>query len=291
MITTVRSLVANRRLLKDFVARDLKARYVGSSMGFFWSVIFPIVNLIVYMYVFRVILHMRFQDGASTADMGVWMLTGITAWAAFAETLSRTTNCLVENSNLIQKVVFPSEILPVYLTTSSLINMLIGLPIVLLALIYVVYVNPDGAVEVASLLQDTKIKEEDPSSMGLGLGIVMLPVLMVLQGVFTVGLGYLLSAFNLYWRDTYHLIGVGTTVWMFATPLFYPDVMVRGRGFGWVLEVNPMYWLIDNYREILVFAHWPDWWNLGRFALVALVVFWAGSRFFMAQKARFPDLL
>ena len=160
----LRSLRANRRLLKDFVVRDLRARYVGSSMGFFWSVVFPIVNLVVYMYVFRIILHMRFQDDASTADMGIWMLAGITVWAAFAETLSRSANCLVENSNLIQKVVFPSEVLPVYLASSSLVNMCIGMPIVLLAVVWVAYISPSTEVDTAvAALQDVHIKAKERS--------------------------------------------------------------------------------------------------------------------------------
>ncbi len=111
--------------------RDLKARYVGSSMGFFWSVVFPVINLFVYMFVFRLVLNARWGDQQSASEVAVIMLTGIVIWAAFAETVSRATNALVENSNLIQKVVFPSEVLPLYLTISSLINMCIGLPVVL----------------------------------------------------------------------------------------------------------------------------------------------------------------
>ena len=100
------TLSQNRRLLKDFVLRDLKARYVGSSMGFFWSVIFPIINLFVFMFVFRLVLNARFSDKQGPEEVALIMLAGIVVWSAFAETISRSTNALVENSNLIQKVVF-----------------------------------------------------------------------------------------------------------------------------------------------------------------------------------------
>ena len=85
-------------------------------MGFFWSVIFPIVNLFVFMFVFRLLLKARWGDGASEKDTALIMLAGILVWTAFSETISRATNCLIENANLIQKVVFPSQILPVYLS-------------------------------------------------------------------------------------------------------------------------------------------------------------------------------
>jgi len=304
VLALIRSLFSSRRLLKDFVARDLKARYVGSSMGFFWSVLFPLINLFVYMFVFRLVLNTRFSDSAGVKDVAIWMLAGITVWAAFGETVSRSTNCLVENANLIKKVVFPSEVLPVYLTISSLINMCIGIPIVLGGVLWFVYGNADGELVAAA---GAGLAQADGGAgpgiqvaareMGVGLPLLALPLLFVGQALFTIGLGYFLSTLNLFLRDTYHLIGVAITVWMFATPIFYPAVMVQQNqlgqptGFGWILQVNPMHWLIECYRDVLVFAEWPDWLLLGRFYLVAAVFFLVGGSFFMSQKKSFPDLL
>jgi len=286
------SLSGNRRLLWDFVVRDLKARYVGSAMGFFWSVAFPLINLFVYMFVFTMVLNTRFADSAGDSDVAIWMLAGITVWAAFAETLSRSTNCLVENSNLILKTIFPSELLPIYLTISSLINMCIGLVIVLLGVAWFVY-GPSSGEEVASLAQAAPTGVQ-PHYMALGLPLVCLPLLFVLQSLFSIGLGFVLSTLNLFLRDTYHLIGVGTTVWMFATPIFYPAAMVengRDGQFAWILDVNPMHWMIESYRSVLLFGEWPDWHLLGRLAIVAVAVFLAGGKFFMTQRRNFPDLL
>jgi ABC-type polysaccharide/polyol phosphate export permease len=283
----IASLLKNQRLLKDFVRRDLRARYVGSSMGFFWSVVYPILNLFVYMFVFSLVLNVRFTDKAPPGQVALWMLAGITVWAAYAETISRTTNTLVENANLIQKVVFPSEVLPAYLTVSSLINMCIGLPIVMLGVLWFAYLSPDAA-EVNARVAAAAGAER---ALALGPSLVVLPVLFAAQAVFTVGLGYFLATFNLFLRDTYHLIGVFITVWMFSTPIFYPEEMVQNEGFGWMLQVNPMHWLIHNYREILVYGNWPDWVLLARFAVVGVAVLALGSTFFMKHKPRFPDLL
>jgi len=406
------SLSRNRRLLKDFVVRDLKARYVGSSMGFFWSVVFPIINLFVYMFVFRLVLNARWSDQQGATEVALVMLGGIVVWAAFAETVSRATNSLVDNSNLIQKVVFPSELLPAYLTISSLVNMCIGLPVVLLSVLWFAYMSPPDVhffdhdpgnpaplahetgelggptvVRVAltrgdredvtvpftiggtatlgedytidasplsipsgkllSVITITPIADEaaegresivltlgeaqnanlgegvgplshtvwivDGSSEGalppppqppadepvyqplsLGLTVIFLPVLFLLQITFTVGLAYFLATLNLFLRDTFHLVGVFITVWMFGTPIFYPAHMVlkaRNGSFAWLLEINPMYWLIESYRAVMLFGAWPDWMLVLKLCIVSVLMLAAGSSFFMAQKHRFPDLL
>jgi len=282
----IHSLSRNRRLLGDFVVRDLRARYVGSSMGFFWSVVYPFLNLVIYMFVFGLMLGVRFGDQVPKEQVALWMLAGITVWAAFGETVSRSTNCLVENQNLIQKVVFPSEILPAFLCVSSLINMLIGTLIVLLGVgAFMYFPNMLGMAETS----------ERPLSLGLSL--LSLPLLWAAQALFTLGLGYLFSALNLFMRDVYHLVGVFVTIWMFATPIFYPpelflDPLHKDRmEFAWILSVNPMHWLISCYREVLIFGAWPDWFALGKFVLVGALLFYLSSRFFMAQKPSFPDLL
>jgi ABC-type polysaccharide/polyol phosphate export permease len=399
----VASLGRNRRLLRDLVSRDLRARYVGSSMGFFWSVLFPVINLAVYMFVFRIVLNMRWSDQQGKAEVALLMLAGILVWHAFAESTSRMTNALVENQNLIQKVVFPSEVLPVYLTISSLANMLIGLVVALGAVGYFAYVRPEvmpgppadvrtialwpahaseaptrgngviranqyrcatqgagtsfadativdrsaapwsgtpaglaaGSFEpvrtrdlvyasgerwatvrkvvktpearalVVDGWRDARGEPSEPPAEGTAVVVVAPPSrslaitgwlvclvpLVALQGLFMLGLGYLLSAFNLFLRDTYHVIGVLLTVWMFATPIFYPDHMVDDAGYGWVLAINPMHWLIGCYREVLIYGCPPSWVDMARIAAVSLVLLLLGSAFFMAQKPRFPDLL
>ncbi|HEV8114092.1 MAG TPA: ABC transporter permease [Planctomycetota bacterium] len=396
MLAFLASLRKNRRLLADLVRRDLHARYVGSTMGFFWSVIFPVINLFVYMFVFRLVLNARWSDQQGTSEVALLMLVGIMTWQAFSESAFRMTNTLVENANLIQKVVFPSEILPVSLAISSLVNMLIGTGVAILGVAYFAYVKPrpvsdapvrpvvfgvhapgDGSAapalttaypfHCASSPTGTRYSESrvgdpgesgwkepfagrpartvlnagwgdwvyvasgewarvvsktglslridhwrDPSgkatappkdgvpaivvgeperALGISISLVSIPVLVFLQGVFMLGLGYLLATFNLFVRDTVHVIGVALTVWMFSTPIFYPERMVRDAGFGWLPELNPMNWLITCYRDVLVYGDWPDPMFLLRFALVGIVLLVAGSTYFLAHKPRFPDLL
>ncbi len=286
MFELVSSLRRHKHLVRDFVVRDLKGRYVGSTMGFFWSVLFPLVNLAIYAFVFRLVLKSRWSDQQPEEQTILLMFAGIVIWSAFSEAVARATTTLVENSNLIQKVVFPSEILPVYLGISSWVNMCIGLVFVLLAVTWYGYIDPLPTPTVSA-------RPGDPEYMPLAFGgsLVLLPILFVLQYVFALGLGYLLSALNLFIRDVAHLIGVFLMVWMFATPIFYPPVMVARANYEWVLDLNPMYWLIEAYRDVLLFGQWPAAGGLLRFALVAVLALLIGSSFFQKSKRRFPDLL
>ncbi len=282
MLSLIRSLGKNRRLLSDMVRRDLRARYVGSAMGFFWSVIFPLLNLVIYMFVFSFVLKNRWDPGQTDQETALLMLAGILVWNAFAETMSRSTNTLVENQNLIQKIVFPSEILPVYLAISSLVNMLIGVAIALIAVAFYAWVSPMVPVAGAP---------PPMHAIGFSYTLAALPLLLAVQLVFTVGLGFVFSTLNLFARDVFHIMGVALTVGMFMTPIFYPARMVQEAGMGWVLKCNPMYWLIDSYRRVLVYGLWPQLPIVGAFAVVALIVFLLGATFFSRQKPRFPDLL
>jgi lipopolysaccharide transport system permease protein len=132
---------------------------------------------------------------------------------------------------------------------------------------------------------------EPERPIGLSISLVALPLLVLFQGVFMLGLGCLLSTFNLFVRDTYHVVGVFLTVWMFATPIFYPERLVHDAGYGWVPGLNPVSWLISCYREVLVYGAWPDPMLLLRFGVASVVLLFLGSSFFMRHKPRFPDLL
>ena len=413
MLYMLKSLARHSALLKDLVGRDLKARYVGSSMGFFWSILFPLINLLVFTFVFRVILNARWGDEQGALEVSLVMLAGIIVWTAFAESLSRSTNCLVDNSNLIKKVVFPSQILPAYLTFSAVINMCIGLPIVLGAVIWFGFLSPpeaaieregpfaevweaydpgaEGATppprvfvsterswhrsssfklsyggtatrgvdylaptdevsipadrsriyvpiiplrdaesegdetieitlstessielwqrEVLITLKDNDLAPGEVLNLGLstapytgaalgqsralalGTSLLALPVLLLLLIGFTTGLGAGLATLNLYWRDTFHLVGVGTTIWMFATPIFYPAPLVAKTPFWWLLEVNPMHWFIAMFRQVSLYGEWPGTADLVRFTAATAIVMFLGLGLFKRHQSRFPDLL
>lgn len=285
LIRILKSLAESRKLLRDFVARDLRARYVGSSLGFFWSVVNPIMNLAVYVFVFQIVLKTTWGPDMGSGEVVLQMLVGIVAWSAFAEGISRSTGILVDNASMIQKVVFPSAVLPAYVTISALINMIIALPVVGIAL-GIAMANPptDPATVAAAAASGNE-------GVQVGLAFLSVPLLLALQSIFTLGLAYFLAAFNLFWRDTFHVIGVLLMVWMFITPIFYPPFRMAEKGYGWLLDYNPMHWLMDMYRGAMVKNTFPDGIEVLRFGLAAVVVFALGSTFFASQRKRFADLL
>jgi len=282
------SLYRNRRLVRDFVRRDLRSRYAGATLSFFWSVVAPLVNLVVFMFVFQLIMGARWGDRMTPQEVTLLMLTGIVVWTAFSETLHRATTTMVDNANLIQKVVFPAEVLPTFLSISSLINMCFGIPIVLAGTLWIGRFSETYLGERAAALAAGK---EVGLPLGPGWTLIALPLLFVLQLLFTTGVGFVMATLNVLVRDVQHLIGIATMVWMFATPIFYPAELVEMKGYGLLLQVNPMYWLIDSYRAVLLYGAWPDWGLVGRFLVAAVAVFALGARMLAKHKPRFPDLL
>src|SRR5215510_12546502 len=130
-------LARHQSLIKRMVLRDLRSRYVGSAMGLFWSVIHPVVLLLSYTFVFSIVLKQPLGGPPSTRSFAIHLFCGILPWLVFQETLTRSSTVLVENSNLITKTVFPSEILPVSVLVANLVNHLIGLGIFLaVAILY-----------------------------------------------------------------------------------------------------------------------------------------------------------
>ncbi|MCY3002423.1 MAG: ABC transporter permease [Planctomycetota bacterium] len=289
LVELARSLVRHKPLVSNFVDKDLRGRYIGSTVGLFWSLVNPVLSLATYTFVFNWVLKSRWSDYQPDSQVVLMMYLGIIVWGCHAEIISRCTNTLVENGNLIKKVVFPSEILPSYIGISALVNMGIGLAFVVIGVLLFGYAFPIAdPTPVGHVFQPG---EPVFRPFQFGLSIVTLPLLIALHLVFSVGLGFLLSTMNLLLRDVGHFVSALITVWMFGTPIFYPESLVRDRGYGWIVDCNPMAWVVDSYREVVLFGGWPDALMLVKLALVAFLSLWAGTRFFFKNKRRFADML
>lgn len=284
-----RSLRLHAPLVWNFVDKDLKGRYIGSTAGFFWSLVNPLLSLATYTFVFSFVLNSRWSDQQPTSQVVLMMYLGILTWGCHAEIVSRCTGTLVENGNLIKKVVFPSEILPAYISMSALANLLIGLGFVVLGVVACGYVFP--AVDPTPPGWTPGPGERGFEPLRFGLSFLCVPLLFALHLCFSAGLGYLLSTLNLLIRDVGHFSSALITIWMFGTPIFYPESLVRERGYGWVVDLNPMAWLVQAYRGAILFGHWPEPLVLAKLALVSLASLWIGTRFFFKAQHRFADFL
>ncbi|MEW6741226.1 MAG: ABC transporter permease [Planctomycetota bacterium] len=273
-------LVQHWDLLWAFVWRELRARYEGSLLGRLWPILNPLILIAIYYTVFVQILDIKYEQAGVPDDaliqvlgfnmtqaMGLYLITGIVPWIMFAESIIRCASIVIEHANLIKKIAFPSELLVAYVVLLNAIYFLIAL---LLFLVFLVLLS--GSIPIRAML---------------------LPVPIVLQCIFTVGLGMFVGALNVFLRDTAQFTGLVVMLWMFLTPIFYPLVFVErkmGATAFAIFKLNPMYHLMEMYRGLLIFKNQPlPWQNALVFAAFALVAFAVGLLFYRGTKGRFAD--
>jgi ABC-type polysaccharide/polyol phosphate export permease len=262
MIANLAALARYRGLIQTLVARDLKARYRGSVLGFFWSFVNPLLLLLIYSFVFTQVL-----PGTHPADMepyALFMFCGILPWTWFSSSLLESSNTLIAGGNLIKKVLFPAEVLPIVTVLANMVHFFLGLPILAAFLLY--YRRPLDPVE-----------------------LLWFPVIVLVQLVLTAGLALLVSALTVHFRDLKDLLGNLLTLWFFVTPIIYP-MQVVPDAYRWAINLNPMAHLVISYQEVLFYigphGHWR--WLLA-LAVMSVVVFLVGYFVFDRLRDSFAE--
>lgn len=263
MLHNLAQLRRYRGLIQSLVARELKARYRGSVLGFFWSFINPLLLLLVYSFVFKYIMPARFQGIGEHYEL--FLFCGILPWTWFSSSLLESAGVLISGGNLIKKVLFPAEILPIVTVLANMVHFFFGLSI--LAVFLVWFQRPVNLVELA-----------------------WFPVTIAVQLVMTLGFALILSALTVHFRDLRDILGNVMTFWFFATPIIYPYFMVQE---GWqqtLLKLNPFTHLAITYQEILFFdgpvGHW--YWLLV-LAVISVVFFLFGYWVFDRLRDTFAE--
>ena len=257
-----RKLYLQRSLVWNFMVRDLKIRYVGSFMGFFWSIIHPLILLVSYTFVFSIVFDIRPRSGV-TDNFAVFLFCGILPWLYFQDTILRSCTAVIENSNLIRKTLFPSEILPVSIALSNLVFHLIGVGVLMIVLI------------VLGLFPWT----------ALFLPLFLLP-LMVLG----LGLGWLVASLQVFLRDTAQILTVALTFWFWFTPIFYTVDRVP-EGLRPLMRLNPLSLVVQGYRDCLLEGVVPAVSPVSWLWLMAAGAFLVGGFVFRNTKREFVDVL
>jgi len=228
MLRNLRTLIRYRGLIQSLVARELKARYRGSVLGFFWSFINPLLLLLVYSFVFTYVLQDAAKDERVT-PFALFMFCGILPWTWFSSSLLEASGILISGGNLIKKVLFPAEILPIVAVLSNMVHFLFGLPVLAAFLLW--YQRP---IDIGELL--------------------LFPLAVAIQLVLTTGFALLLSALTVHFRDLRDILSNLLTLWFFATPIIYPYFLLpEDRWQGQLLKLNPFTHLAITYQEILFF--------------------------------------
>ena len=253
MLANLRLLLRHRGLVQTLVARELKARYRGSVLGFFWSFANPLLLLLVYTFVFSVVLP-GFR--ADLEPYALFLFCGLLPWTWFSSALLESSNVLITHGNLIKKVLFPAEILPIVAVLANMFHFFFALPV------------------LGGFIAFYAATGQLPGRLH-AVELVWMPVVIAVQFLLTLGLGLILSALTVHFRDIRDLLGNLLTLWFFSTPIIYPMSMLPPGG-KFLMDLNPFAHLAISYQEILFydgpFGHWK--WLLAlavlSFALIAL---------------------
>ena len=249
-VNQLRTLFRYRLLIQSLVGRELKARYRGSVLGFFWSFVNPLLLLLTYGVVFTYMLPVARSPRAEPYFL--FLFCGILPWTAFSASLLESAGVLIAGGNLIKKVLFPAEVLPVVTVVANLVQFLLGLPILLL------FLGATGHLSATALL---------------------IPAPLLVQVVLTVGLSLFVSALTVHFRDIQNILSHVLHLWFFATPILYlyDDTPPALKA---VLRLNPMTHVVYAYQQMLFEGRFDHVRGLLLAAVAALAAFAAGAFLF-----------
>ncbi|MGZ8173672.1 MAG: ABC transporter permease [Methylobacter sp.] len=262
-----KSLWRNRQLIVQMTKREVVGRYKGSIMGLAWSFFNPVFMLVVYTFVFSEIFKSRWGGAGgddSKTQFAVVLFVGMIVLSLFSEVVNRAPGLILSNVNYVKKVVFPLEILAVIAMGAALFHSLISLGVLLAA-----FMLFSGYLHWTAIFTP----------------LVLLPLVIV-----TLGICWMLASLGVFLRDVGQTIGIITTVLMFLSPVFYPVTAVPEK-FRPFIMANPLTFIIEQAREVLIWGHLPNWTGLGIYTIVATVTAWAGYAFFQKTRKGFADVL
>lgn len=217
MFKIFKNLYNYRELLKTNVKKEIRGKYKNSFLGVIWSFLNPLLQIMVYAIVFPLILRNTQENYV------IFLCCGLIPWTFFSTAISRSAFTMVENGNILKKVYFPREILPISIVTSETVNFLISTLIIIGFVIF--------------------------GGLGITKYIIFYPIVLLAQYLLLIAISFIVSSISVYVRDLQHLIGVALQLLFYAAPVVYaPNVIPEN--FKWILNINPMTYIINGYRDI-----------------------------------------
>jgi len=253
-----------RWLLVYFVRSELAHGYRGSFLGIAWLILNPLLMITLYTIVFSEILGFKFGQGSGPINFGLYLYCGLIPFSVFSDSVSQSVTTAKRNSGLVQRVVFPLEILPISTAATNFLTKLVGL----------------GALVVVVGLLEREVQWT----------LLLLPLVMVPQMAFTLGLGCLAAVVGAYVPDVKETLRALLRALFFVTPIIWPPSIVPEQ-YRFVVDLNPLAHLVEMYRDLVLRGAPPDWSALFWFSLVAAALLAAGLWLFARTKGRFADLV
>jgi lipopolysaccharide transport system permease protein len=264
-IQMVRSLLNNRRLIWQMSKRDVIGRYKGSLLGLAWSFFNPLIMLVIYTFVFSVVFKARWHTGSdSKTEFALALFIGMIAHGLLSECVNRAPGLILGNASYVKKVVFPLEILPWITMGGTIFHTLISL---LVWSLFFILVN------------------QTFNWTAVYLPLVFFPLIL-----FTMGLAWFLASLGVYIRDVGQITGVFTTILLFMSPVFYPVSNLPER-YQPILYANPLTFIIEQSRDVLMWGQSPDWQGLAIAVIISFLAAWFGFAWFQKTRRGFADVL
>jgi lipopolysaccharide transport system permease protein len=260
------SLWCNRQLISRLSRREVVGRYQGSIIGILWSFLNPLFMLVVYTFVFSVVFKARWGVGEDETkfQFAVVLFAGLIVHGLFSEVLNRAPNLVLSNVNYVKKVLFPLEILPGIAMGAALFHSTISLTVLLAASVLF-----NGYLPWTAIL----------------IPLVLFPLVIL-----TLGLAWMLASLGVFLRDVGQTINIITLVLLFLSPIFYPLTALPIE-FQPLIMVNPLTFIIEQTRDVLIWGHLPNWIGLGIYTMLAIGVAWSGFAWFQKTRKGFADVL
>ena len=258
-------ILKHRQVLTMLVSRDMSSRYRGSLLGRLWPLVHPLGQLIIYTFVFAIVLKIKFAEHAGTSSFAVYFMAGLIPWTIFSESVARSSTVILENPNLVTKVVFPTEILPLVNVFSAVSTQFLATVVLFICATFYLggHIHPT---------------------------VLLLPLLALPLILFSAGVSWFLASLGVYVRDTRHIVSLALQAGMYATPILYPSSSVPPE-YKWVLLINPLAGIVDDFRRILLGGQMPNWQIFASYALISVLTFIAGQYFFLKTKKSFADVM
>lgn len=251
-------------LIISLARRELLARYKGSALGIVWALVTPVVTIAIFTFIFAGLFGARFGARGTSWDYALYLFCALLPWTMFQETLQQSSNTIVTHANLVKRVVFPLETLPVAQALAALGNQMFGT----LALV------------VAALVVNHELHAT----------ILWLPALVIPQLIAALGAAWLVASLGVFWRDITQGITLVLMAWMYLTPIIYPESIVPER-YRPFINANPFTALVRSYRRIFLEGAAPDWSSLAYFSAFAAVLFVFGYWWFAKTRRNFADVI
>ena len=254
----LKDLYNYRELLKTNIKKDIGGKYKKSALGILWTFINPLLQIAVYAWVFQVILKSDIENYV------VYLCCGIIPWQFFSAVVLRGAATIVDNGNIIKKVYFPREILPISVVSSECVNFCISTIIILGFVIF--------------------------GGIGLSINILWYFLILAIQFIVSIGIAFITSSLTVYFRDLQHILGIIIQLLFYATPIAYSIKQVP-ENLQWIVKINPMSYLIDGYREIFYNRAMPDFSGLGIALSIGIGLCIIGYFTFKKLERRFAEEL